>query len=377
MQLLTEGVLLETIERAKRLKAKTPNVPDVHFQVLERGCNEELENIITKLNYLLSGRKYQDPKNQSVRLKEFKSVVRNFDVLENVGYAALTRCDTNDDVSMCRLIQKVCREINYPLQPPTVVCLSKDYYCIYPHLKLLCIPLLESDSLLHLPDLYHELGHPLITEENNPKVEPFREELGKLMVEVRKHFTNKIMYDIRNNNEENTRLFDHWMKSWMNWAIEFFCDIFAVCTLGSSFAWAHLYLSLKRGGNPFFVPIVGQVIDHPNDEARAMVIDMVLKGLGFNDKADEFMTKWDSYTRLTSYRVSDEFKHAFPNELLEKCAKAGIEATRSIKCRLVEPDNLGEAGTLLNEAWESFVTSANGYLQVENGILNRLKNNLS
>ncbi|HFA49473.1 MAG TPA: hypothetical protein ENJ95_10710, partial [Bacteroidetes bacterium] len=194
MQLLTEGVLLETIERAKRLKAKTPNVPDVHFQVLERGCNEELENIIAKLNFLLSGRKYQDPKNQSVRLKEFKLVVRNFDVLENVGYAALTRCDTNDDVSMCKLIQRICREINYPLQPPTVVCLSKDYYCIYPHLKLLCIPLLESDSLLHLPDLYHELGHPLITEENNPKVEPFRKELGKLLVEIRKYFTNKIMY---------------------------------------------------------------------------------------------------------------------------------------------------------------------------------------
>ena len=376
MQLLTEGVLLETIERAKRLKAKTPNVPDVHFQVLERGCNEELENIIAKLNFLLSGRKYQDPKNQSVRLKEFKLVVRNFDVLENVGYAALTRCDTNDDVSMCKLIQRICREINYPLQPPTVVCLSKDYYCIYPHLKLLCIPLLESDSLLHLPDLYHELGHPLITEENNPKVEPFRKELGKLLVEIRKYFTNKIMYDIRNNNEENTRLYDHWMKSWMNWAIEFFCDIFAVCTLGGSFAWAHLYLSLKRGGNPFFVPVVGQVSDHPNDEARAKVIDIVLNQLGFTEKANEFSSKWNSYTRLISYRISDEFKHAFPDELLEKCADAGIQATKMINCRLVEPDNLGKAATLLNEAWQNFLSSADIYIQGEANIINRLKNNL-
>ncbi len=374
MQLLTEGVLLETIERAKRLKAKTPNVPDVHFQVLERGCNEELEKIIAKLDFLLSGRKYQDLKNQSVRLKEFKSVVRNFDVLENVGYASLTRCDTNDDVSMCKLIQRICKEINYPLQPPTVVCLSKDYYCIYPHLKLLCIPLLESDSLLHLPDLYHELGHPLITEENNPKVEPFREELGKLMVEVRKHFTNKILYDIRNNNEENTRLFDHWMKSWMNWAIEFFCDIFAACTLGNSFAWAHLYLSLKRGGNPFFVPFVGQVVDHPNDEARAIVIIIVLKELGFDDKAKEFMTKWNLYTSVTSYRESDEFKHAFPTELLEKCAKVGIEATKRIKCRLVKPADLGEIATSLNNAWVEFLSSADVYLNQQPEILFKLKN---
>ncbi len=183
---------METIERAKRLKAKTPNVPDIHFQVLERGCTEELDKSIEKLTDLLTSPAFQKFENQTARLKEFKSVVRNFDVLENVGFAALTRCSLKDDVSVCKLIQQICKEINYPLQPPTVVCLSKDYYCIYPHLKLLCIPLLESDSLLHLPDLYHELCHPLLTEENNPKVEPFQEELGKFLVEVRTHFTQKM-----------------------------------------------------------------------------------------------------------------------------------------------------------------------------------------
>ncbi|HFA50603.1 MAG TPA: hypothetical protein ENJ95_16475 [Bacteroidetes bacterium] len=162
----------------------------------------------------------------------------------------------------------------------------------------------------------------------------------------------------------------------MNWAIEFFCDIFAVCTLGGSFAWAHLYLSLKRGGNPFFVPVVGQVSDHPNDEARAKVIDIVLNQLGFTEKANEFSSKWNSYTRLISYRISDEFKHAFPDELLEKCADAGIQATKMINCRLVEPDNLGKAATLLNEAWQNFLSSADIYIQGEANIINRLKNNL-
>lgn len=375
MQLFTEGVLLETIERAKRLKAKTPNMPDIHFQVLERGCNEELEKIIDKLNYLLTSPEFQDKKNQAVRLKEFKSIVRMFGVIENVGYAALTRCDQVDDVNMCKLIQRICKEINYPLQPPTVVCLTKDYYCIYPHLKLLCVPLLESDSLLHLPDLYHELGHPLITERNNPKVEPFVAELGKLIVQIRTYFARKIVHDIRNNNKEKAALYDHWMKSWVNWTIEFFCDIFATCTLGTSFAWAHLYLTLKRGGNPFFVPMTGQVYEHPNDEVRAKVIYMVLKNLGFVESAEEFLSKWNAYTKLLPYKPSSEFKHAYPDELLEKCANAGIEATRKINCRLIEPDNLGEVATLLNDAWSNFVSSTDTYLQREKNILDQLKNN--
>ncbi|MBI5915150.1 MAG: hypothetical protein HY842_07210, partial [Bacteroidetes bacterium] len=141
-----EGVLTETIERAKRLKAKTPNVPDIHFQVLERGCSEELDRNIEQLYFLLTDSDYQQDDKQEVRLKEFKLVVKVFDELENVGFAALTRCHY-DDIGVCKLIQQICKEINYPLQPPTVVCLSKDYYCIYPHLKLLCVPLLESDSL--------------------------------------------------------------------------------------------------------------------------------------------------------------------------------------------------------------------------------------
>jgi hypothetical protein len=367
-----ESVLIETIERAKRLKAKTPNVPDIHFQVLERGCTEELDKNIDRLYFLLADEDYQKDNKQEARLKEFKSVVRDFDILENVGFAALTR-GHDDDIGICKFVQRICREINYPLQPPTVVCLSKDYYCIYPHLKLLCVPLLESDSLLHLPDLYHELGHPLLTEENNPKVEPYQEELGKFLVEVRSHFTKKIIHDIRNNNGENERLYGHWLKSWTNWSIEFYCDIYAVVTLGPAFAYAHLYLSLKRGGNPFFVPKVGQLVDHPNDESRAWVIAEVLRKLGFIEHVDDIQSRWNSYTPFTSYNKEDDFKHAYPAELMQKIAESGLQAAKRIESKIASPEKQGVVANLLNEAWKVFLQNPDDFIEREREMVMKIK----
>ncbi len=367
-----EAVLTETIERARRLKAKTPNVPDIHFQVLERGCSEELDRNIERLYFLLTDQDYQRSDSQEARLKEFKSVVRDFDVLENVGFAALTRCH-EDDIGICKFIQRICKEINYPLQPPTVVCLSKDYYCIYPHLKLLCVPLLESDSLLHLPDLYHELGHPLLTEENNPKVEPYQKELGKFLVAIRSYFTKKIVHDRRNSNAENERLFSHWMKSWMNWSIEFYCDIYATATLGPAFAWAHLYLALKRGGNPFFVPKVGQIVDHPNDESRAFVIAEVLRKLGFQEDADAIASKWNSFTPVTSYIREDDFKHAYPLELMQKVAESGLQAAKRIDSKIASPEKQGVVSNLLNEAWKIFLKSPDEFIDREREMVLKIK----
>ena len=72
--------------------------------------------------------------------------------------------------------------------------LSQQYFCIITELNLLCVPLTEGQFLLHLPDLYHELAHPLLVEEDDPLVEPLqaalflalRDALGYLADELAK-----------------------------------------------------------------------------------------------------------------------------------------------------------------------------------------------
>ncbi|MBI5917079.1 MAG: hypothetical protein HY842_17035, partial [Bacteroidetes bacterium] len=231
----------------------------------------------------------------------------------------------------------------------------------------------ESDSLLHLPDLYHELGHPLLTEENNPKVEPYRHELGKFLMELRSNFSKKINHDKRNNNGENERLYSHWMKSWTNWSIEFFCDIYATATLGPAFGWAHLYLSLKRGGNPFFVPKIGQLVEHPNDESRAWVIGEVLRNMGFEKDADTLQARWNSYTPLTSYQLEADFKHAYPVELMESVAAVGLKAAKRIDSKIASPGKPSLIAGILNHSWDLFLQSPDSFLEWEKETVQKIK----
>lgn len=107
---------------------------------------------------------------------------------------------------------------------------SHDYFCIVEDLNLFCVPLTEVRFLLHLPDLYHELAHPLLIERDDPVVEPFQEAhfkalgdaLGYLAAEKRKE-------DRRRGPRQPAFTLTRWEAAWMKyWMVELFCDLFAV-----------------------------------------------------------------------------------------------------------------------------------------------------
>ena len=106
------------------------------------------------------------------RIRLFRRLRADLTNVETTAVAALTRSHT-DDAALSGLVADIHREINCPLAAPTVTCLSRAYFSINLDFRLLEVPLAESDFLLHLPDLYHEIAHPLITEENNPVIEPY------------------------------------------------------------------------------------------------------------------------------------------------------------------------------------------------------------
>jgi hypothetical protein len=55
----------------------------------------------------------------------------------------------------------IAEELMFPLPAPVVSCQShfSSYFHAFPGLNVLRVPLKEGHFLLHLPDLYHELGH--------------------------------------------------------------------------------------------------------------------------------------------------------------------------------------------------------------------------
>ena len=159
------GTILEMLERVKTLKTKVPvnRLPD-GFKQLAVTANSEIDKFIFELEQLHKDPKFQVNSNQSFKLKLLQRLVYSIDILENTFIAILNR-STDEDEKLTKLVDRICKEINYPLLAPVASRLSRNYYCIYPYFNLITIPLLESEFLLHLPDLYHELAHPLISSE--------------------------------------------------------------------------------------------------------------------------------------------------------------------------------------------------------------------
>ena len=165
----------------------------------------------------------------------------------------------DDDTSANGLVERIATEIAYPLAAPVVACQSREYYRIYLDLGLMLIPPAEGAFLLHLPDLYHELAHPLLAEFNDPKLDPLQKAFVQLWTDAQTYVHDELR------REESRRLTPQafvmyltgWSRSWRSWITEFVCDAFAAHCLGPAFAWAHLHLTAKRGGDPFAVPLGG------------------------------------------------------------------------------------------------------------------------
>jgi len=373
MKYYLNAIVLEAVERAKKLKTKFPNQLNIHIQSLAKNCQTQIDDIIAELNYFKNNDAYQNRKNQKFLLRELKELISTLDLLENVVVAAINRFDEQDDERVNKLVQQICRETNYPLIPPTVSCLSQEYYRIFPNFNLLCVPLLECEFLLHLPDLYHELGHPLLTEENNPKTEIYKDYLSKFINHVDLHYKNLISDAERNNNIQFVEFYRNWKSYWPNWAIEFFCDLFGTCTIGPAYAWGHLHLSAKRGGNPFYVKNFGNYSSHPNDEARMIVICYALDLLRFKKEKEKILDKWTAFKKITSHQIDKAaFDLAYPKDILEHCAACGVQAVAEINCKIATKSNQGQIYQMLNQSWEKFWEDAESYFEWEANELKKI-----
>lgn len=351
MQYYLEATIVEVIERAKRLKTRFPTPPPLHFQRLAQDCLNLIDENISVLQLLHTALEFQEAANQPTRLKFLKLRIREIDLIENIAVSAITRC-TEGDERINKFVQGICREIAYPLIPPTVSGLSSDYYHIYPKFNLLCVPLLECDFLLHLPDLYHELAHPLFWVEHDDRIKPFQEEAKTFYNLVSAHFERVIIEDRRNNQGAFAQSYEAWKTNWFKWRIEFFCDIFGVCTAGAAYGWAHLHLSMKRGGNPFEVAIHSDS-SHPNDEARMQVILHVLGLMKLHTEQQAIAEKWKVVQQIHKKQKDQVHKLAYPPEILEQCAMHGFRAVVGINCTIA-PFQQGAIFKTLNEAWDLF-----------------------
>ncbi|MBE7157697.1 MAG: hypothetical protein INR62_04560 [Rhodospirillales bacterium] len=355
-----DGAVGHLLERTRYLRSIVPRDLKAEFYTLHAVCRDALDAVVTKLDDLREG-SYSDPRVQTARLREYRRIVDELDEVENAVVAALTR-NHRDDLFLNRLVGRMVGELSYPLVPPVVTCLSQEYYRIYPHFNLLCVPLAEARFLLHLPDLYHELGHAMLSDGNHPDAVQFQTALDRARMVVQGYLAQQQSEERLARSPaslgDNLILWEEcWLKSWLS---EFFCDLFALYALGPAFAWSHFHLSAKRTHDPLAVPPYGGH-SHPCDEARTGVMLHALALLGYTEEARQIREKWEVLSAMSSSTNQPEYNRCFPDHLLESIAEEALAGYQASGCLLATQCRPPMIQTKFSEAWERFWNAPMAY----------------
>lgn len=352
------GAIPQMIERGRVLTNSIPRDLPRDYDALRATCKKYVDESILALQSL---------ENQAFspeHLRVFKRIVSDMDLIETVGIAALNRVSELDH-QLNVLIDRIAREINYPRLIPTVTTLSQSYFCIYPSFNLMCIPLIEGKFLLHLPDLYHELAHPLFVEKNDPLIELFQNHHRDALIHVFNHFEEEKLKAEERRGPDIYDMLSAWQTSWIKfWVEEFFCDLYGVYTLGPAFVWSHLHLSIKRGTDPHELSLIRST-SHPCDHARMTAMLYALEISGFHEAAVRIQLLWKEFLGDISAIEEPEYHRCYPSNLINVVVECAWDAVKDINARIATPSSDDPMHILLNQAWDQFWRKPSDYVEWE------------
>ena len=357
------GSIDQSLERIRQLRQIVQRRYPPEYDGLQQICLAQLDETQIALQRLAKETIVNTALQTPRRVREFKRIVRQLNAVEGVGVFALSRKSSDDDF-LNQLITGMCREIAYPLTPPTVSHISQDYFHIYLDFNLLCLPLIESRFLLHLPDIYHELCHPFHQNQNadRPALASYYSTYKRSLFEMIEHFKNEITDAERIGKPKGKFYqFQLWRTCWVKfWMQEFFCDLFGVLTTGPAFVWSHYHLCVKRGGDPFETPLIFEST-HPADDARMRAMLIMLTKIGFKAEVKLIKKAWQDFVKIMDHDPVVEYQQCYPEPLVTRivsAAKEGIEGTGVVTAK---PDALKPIVGLLNSAWQEFWRAPEDY----------------
>jgi hypothetical protein len=153
---------------------------------------------------------------------------------------------------------------------------------------------------------------------------------------------------------------DVWERSWIDWTVEFFCDLFAVYTAGPAFVWAHLHLCAKLSEDLYFVPTF-EPCTHPADHARMQTMLLGLRLNDFEDAAHDIEMHWEKLCNNSSIKAEPEYQRCYPTSLLQLIATKAYEGIKGMNCSVISPRSSQPITGLLNQAWNEFWRSPKTY----------------
>jgi hypothetical protein len=283
----------------------------------------------------------------------------------------------DEDRFLNQLVRQIRSEINYPLLPQIVSPFSQSYFYILGDYNLICVHLEEGNFLLHLPDIYHEMAHPLEWENGYPSIRGFQISLIEFLDEVKSWLNDEWQKESRRRGPDIYKFYiQRWKKSWENWGREFFCDLFATFTLGPAYVWSHFHLCATRGKNPFELSLLS-VSSHPPDEARMQAMLDALCLTGFEKEAANIEFRWRELISLLGVKPDPEFNRCFPKQITALLIEKAMAGTKAMNCRIASPQTNDPVHKMLNDAWQLFWKNPIEFSSEEKHLVDTLKKQIT
>lgn len=372
---LFQGAVLQAKKRALHLQEVAVANPRPDLRDIQRLCLERLREALADLDLLIQDMAVIWKQDASLALGMYRQLSGQIYKIERDGVFSLIH-SPKSDAFLTKLTQQVCEEINFPVLPPTVSQTSRTHYRYNRSFNLLFVPPLESRFLLHMPDLYHELCHPLFSKEYSqlPVLKGFRGRFATATFDRKNDLLQQMLeLDRREGPREEMLRLNVWLASWApDWLEELFCDLFAIFTLGPAYAWANCHVCLKLSTNPFETPRKAQE-EHPPNAARMEIMLIGLRRLGFRAEADHAVALWDAQVGAAGFQADMAYRQCFAPGVLGDIATSAFDAFEETGLKKAKPSGISGVALCLNQAWERFWSDPSGFGDWETQAINHLQ----
>ncbi len=350
-------VLLHRIGHLEKLLARVP-----HFPLAQQKCEEvraylqQLREGVTDVLSCLPA----PPAELKNLVDQYNALARAIYLLEQVFVGPVSRFSEEDDGRLCRLVDRMWREVGLTDDSPLVVAASNQYFCTIPAFGIIFTPASEGASLLNLPDLYHELAHHLHRRGRPLFGARFKAVQGTYIAETEDEIT-------RLSRPVDVSAFrSQLLTVWRNWAEEVAADTFATLVVGAAYGWANLHLMLR----------VQSIFDysdtHPADAARMEHILRVLSAIPeHSHHTARLKQQWTAYRQFPHPAKFEMYDLLHPpllftavlEDVKDAIARYGIRSSR------IQEHSVAY---VLNDAWHQVTSAPEGYQAWEQQMLTQL-----
>lgn len=376
MKKYLQGLIKEQMDRGLYLKTLIPfPLPYAELSSLASLCSKTIDDNIAQLGFLL---KELDGNENDLDYvyRGFRACQRNIELTEYYGISALCHHKSDEMEYLNKLIFKIPQEINLPLPSPSVACISNSYYYLSPFTNVIFVPIGESNFLLHLPDVFHEIGHEVLYHrENELRLKRVEECYRETVSTITKYYQDLLTMKVRETGPAKTLQTIMYIHSqWKNyWVDEFFSDLFACYTLGPAYVWAHLHLVTKKTDDAYAI-----TQKHPSDDSRMKILLIGLRKLGFDEDADRILLEWQKMPFIANVYPVNEYQYAYPEQLMNDVAGILLKSLRESNFAIVSPAMLkglraNSVVRLLNDAWREFWDDPMAYRDWERDSIKELR----